>query len=190
MWGVICFILAVFIVGAINWIQEYNCIVALRNNCRKAFKDVEVQLRMRYDMIPMLVNCVKGYAEHEQKTLDAVVKARNAGLKAQGVEQCLKAARRMDRSLTKLFALKESYPRLKADKSFINLQVEIGVMECYIADARKLYNDAVRIYNDEVMSFPARIVANCHDFRPNAIDILPQAYHIDLNIPPEVDFRK
>lgn len=188
MWGAICCILGVIFFFVLEWIKEYNYLVALRNNCRKAFQDVEVQLRMRYDMIPMLVNCVKGYADHEQKTLDAVVKARNAGLRAKGVEQCFKAARRMDRSLTKLFALKESYPVLKADKSFINLQVEIGVMECYIAEARKVYNDAVRIYNNEVMSFPTRIIANYYGFRPNAIDIVPKEDRPTLRQPPKVEF--
>lgn len=172
----------------IFWISAYNTFIEMRNVCNNTFKDVEVQLRMRYDMIPMLVNCVKGYAAHETKTLQAVMRARNAGLNAEGVEECFKAARRMDRSLHNLYAVSERYPDLKADKGFQQLFASISVTEFYIAEARKAYNNAVRDYNDMVMQFPSRIVALRHNFQPNYTDVLPPENRAELNTPPKLEF--
>lgn len=178
--------LAAFLIH--SWIVIYNSLVESRNMCRNAFKNVEVQLRRRYDMIPQIVECVKGYAAHETKTLEAVVKARNAGLRARSEDECLRASDRAQRSLRKLFGLAESYPNLKSNKNFLMLQCSISEVEYQIACDRAAYNDAVRAYNDMVMRWPEKIVANRHGFKPNVIEITPKPVCDDLQRPPRVIF--
>lgn len=171
-----------------GWYSMYNAIIEALNWRRNAFKDVEVQLRRRYDMLPMLVECVKGYALYESKTMEAVIKARNSGIRAKTEEQTLRAADRTDRSLRKLFALSESYPKLRADKSFLSLQSTIALVEYDIACARSTYNEAARHYNNMVMSFPERIVASHHGFKPDCTDIIPPSERGELEKPPRIKF--
>lgn len=170
------------------WIGTYNSLVESRNWRRNCFKNVEVQLRRRYDLIPALVECVKGYSIHETKTLEAVVKARNAGLRAKTEDQCIKAAKRTDRSLKQLFGIVERYPDLKASKNFISLQCSIFEIEYDIACSRNAYNDSARNYNNMVMRWPDKIVAENYGFKPDCIDIIPETERDALQSPPKINF--
>jgi LemA protein len=144
---------------------SYNGLVSLRNKIENAWAQIDVQLRRRYDLIPNLVETVKGYASHERETLDAVVKARNAGISAAGPHDQAEAENQISGALRQLFALSEAYPDLKANQNFGQLQEELTGTEGRIAYARQFYNDTVYRYNTKIQSFPQNILANMFRFR-------------------------
>jgi LemA protein len=153
------------IAGLIFWaISIYNGLVAMRQRVGQAFADVDVQLKQRHDLIPNLVETVKGYATHERETLDAVVKARNAAIAAQGPAAQAAAENVLSGALRQLFALAEAYPDLKASANFQELQREISDVENKIAAARRFFNNAVQEYNTGIESFPAVLVAGSLGF--------------------------
>lgn len=157
-------ILAV-IVALIFWaISIYNGLVAMRQRVGQSFADIDVQLKQRHDLIPNLVETVKGYATHERETLDAVVKARNAAIAAQGPAAQGQAETVLSGALRQLFALSEAYPDLKANTNFQQLQSELADIENKIAAARRFFNNAVQEYNTGIESFPAVLVANSLGF--------------------------
>jgi LemA protein len=137
----------------------YNGLVALRQRVGQSFADVDVQLRQRHDLIPNLVETVKGYAAHERGTLDAVVKARNAAIAAQGPAAQGAAENMLSGALRQLFALAEAYPDLKANANFQQLQNELSDIENKIAAARRFFNNAVQEYNTGIQQFPAALFA-------------------------------
>jgi LemA protein len=145
-------------------IASYNGLVSLRNRIENAWAQIDVQLKRRYDLIPNLVETVKGYASHERETLDAVITARNAGISASGPAEQAQAENAITGALRQLFALSEAYPDLKANQNFSQLQEELTGTEGRIAYARQFYNDTVYRYNTKIQSFPSNILANVFSF--------------------------
>jgi LemA protein len=137
----------------------YNGLVAMRQRVNQAFADVDVQLKQRHDLVPNLVETVKGYASHERGTLEAVVQARNAAITAQGPAQMAQAENMLSGALRQLFALSEAYPDLKANQNFQQLQTELADLENKIAAARRFFNNAVQEYNTGIQQFPAVLLA-------------------------------
>jgi LemA protein len=159
-------VLAVIVVFVLWVIAIYNGLVSMRQRVNQAFADVDVQLRQRHDLIPNLVETVKGYAAHERGTLDEVVKARNAAVAAQGPEQKAAAENMLSGALRQLFALAEAYPDLKANANFQQLQAELTDIENKIAAARRFFNSAVQEYNTGIQRFPAALFAAALGFAP------------------------
>jgi LemA protein len=142
----------------------YNGLVSLRNRIENAWAQIDVQLKRRYDLIPNLVETVKGYASHEKETLDRVIQARNAGMGASGPQDQAQAENVLTGALKSVFALSEAYPDLKANTNFLQLQEELTGTEGRIAYARQFYNDTVYRYNTKIQSFPANVLANNFKF--------------------------
>jgi LemA protein len=184
------------IVVALFFISIYNRLVNLRNGVKNAFSQIDVQLTRRYDLIPNLVEAVKGYMKHERETLDAVINARNAavtGLKAAGanpsdpeaIRQLAGAEAALQGSLGKMFALAEAYPDLKANQNMMQFQEELASTENKVAFARQAFNDAVMTYNNGRENFPNNILAGMFNFNP--------AEHLEIEAPekreaPKVSF--
>ena len=161
---VVIILVVVLVLLALYVMVSYNGLVSLRNRIENAWAQIDVQLKRRYDLIPNLVETVKGYAAHERETLDAVITARNAGMNAQGPHDQAEAENQISGALKSLFALSEAYPDLKANQNFAQLQEELTGTEGRIAYARQFYNDTVYRYNTKVQSFPANILANMFRF--------------------------
>src|SRR5271166_6765899 len=159
-------VLIVIVVVAIWAVMIYNNLVAMSQRTNQAFADIDVQLRQRHDLIPNLVETVKGYAAHEAGTLEAVVKARNAAVAAQGPAQQAAAENMLSGALRQLFALAEAYPDLKANANFQQLQAELTDIENKIAAARRFFNNAVQEYNTAIQRFPAALFAASLSFAP------------------------
>ncbi len=159
-------VIAVIVVIVLWAISVYNGLVTMRQRVNEAFADVDVQLRQRHDLIPNLVETVKGYAAHERGTLDEVVKARNAAVAAQGPTQQAAAENMLSGALRQLFALSEAYPDLKANTEFQQLQAELADLENKIAAARRFFNSAVQEYNTSIQRFPAALFAGSFGFTP------------------------
>src|SRR3954468_7982332 len=148
------------IVAFVLWIIViYNQLVGMRQRVGQAFADIDVQLKQRHDLVPNLVETVKGYAAHERGTLDDVVKARNAAMTAQGPAQQAAAENQLSGALRQLFALSEAYPDLKANQNFQQLQTELADIENKIAASRRFFNNAVQEYNTGIQQFPAALFA-------------------------------
>lgn len=143
----------------------YNAMVVKRNRTRNAWHQIDVQLRRRYDLIPNLVETVKGYAAHERETLENVIAARNMGVNAQTVKDAAKANNMLTDTLKSLFAVAEAYPNLKANENFMALQEELRTTEEKIAFARQFYNDSVMDYNTTIEKFPAVLFAGMFGFK-------------------------
>ncbi len=145
-------------------IATYNRLVALRQNLKNAWSQIDVQLKRRYDLIPNLVNTVKGYAAHEKETLENVTKARTMAMQAGNVNEQAGAEDMLTGALKSLFAVAESYPELKADANFRQLQNELGNTEGQIASARQAYNQVVMNFNTAIQRFPTVLVAGMFGF--------------------------
>jgi LemA protein len=146
-------------------IVQYNGLVRLRNRIESAWSQIDVQLQRRYDLIPNLVETVKGYAGHEKAVLEGVTQARAQAIDAQGPAQQAQAENMITSALKSLFAVAEAYPDLKANQNFLALQEELSGTEGKIAYARQFYNDSVQSYNTKIQSFPSNVVANAFRFR-------------------------
>jgi LemA protein len=157
-------VLAILAAAALYVAFVYNGLVALRQRVNQAFADVDVQLKQRHDLIPNLVETVKGYASHERGTLEAVVQARNAAISAKGPEQVAAAENVLTGALRQLFALAEAYPDLKANANFQQLQAELSDIENKIAAARRFFNNAVQEYNTGIEQLPASLFASALGF--------------------------
>ena len=157
-------ILVVVVLLGLYAVISYNGLVGLRNRIENAWAQIDVQLTRRYDLIPNLVETVKGYASHERETLDAVIEARNAGMNAAGPHEQAEAENQITGALKSLFALSEAYPDLKANQNFAQLQEELTGTEGRIAYARQFYNDTVYRYNTKIQSFPANVLAGAFRF--------------------------
>ena len=158
-------VLGVIVVLVLWAITIYNGLVALRQRANQAFADIDVQLKQRHDLIPNLVETVKGYASHERGTLEAVVQARNAAIAAPGVEQKVAAENMLTGALRQLFALSEAYPDLKANTNFQQLQMELSDIENKLAASRRFFNNAVQEYNTGIEQFPAALFAATFGFQ-------------------------
>lgn len=147
-------------------ISMYNGLVRLRVQCDNAWSDIDVQTKRRYDLIPNLVETVKGYAGHEKGTLEAVVQARNSAMSAQGPAAKADAENMLTGALRQVFALAEAYPQLRAVESFTQLQNTLTSLEDTIQSARRYYNAVVRDLNTKIQVFPSNIIANMFNFKP------------------------
>jgi Uncharacterized conserved protein len=157
-------VLIVVAVLVIFFISSYNSLVALRNQSEEANAAIDAHLKQRYDLIPNLVETVKGYAKHEEGTLTAVIAARNAAMSATGFDEKQKAENALSGTLKTLFALSEAYPDLKANASFLNLQNQLQKIETDLLSARKYYNAVVKNLNNKIDMFPSNIVAKLSHF--------------------------
>jgi len=147
-------------------VMIYNGLVGLRNQVRNAWSQIDVQLKRRYDLIPNLVETVKGYAAHERETLERVIQARQRGIDASNVKEQQEAENMITGALRQLFALSEAYPNLKANENFLQLQEELASTENKIGFARQYYNDTVQRFNTRQEQFPANLVAGMMGFTP------------------------
>lgn len=147
------------------WILMYNSLVRMRNWVEESWAQIDVQLKRRHDLIPNLVETVKGYAKHEQETLNRVIEARSKMLSGQSRAEQMEASDAISSSLKTIFALGESYPELKANENFSKLQEQLEGTENKIAAARQIYNTTVRQYNTKLQTIPSSIVASVHGFK-------------------------
>ena len=159
-------LLIIIAVIAVVVIVMYNGLVKLRVQCDNAWSDIDVQLKRRYDLIPNLVETVKGYAAHEKGTLEGVVAARNTAMAAQGPAAKAQAETMLTSALRQVFALAEAYPLLRAVESFTQLQGTLNQLEDSIQNARRYYNAVVRDLNTKIAEFPSNLVANMFNFKP------------------------
>ena len=164
-WIILIIVLVLIILWAIS---VYNSLVVLRNRVKDQWAQIDVQLKRRFDLIPNLVETVKGYTKHESETLEAVIKARNTYVSATVPEEQMKADGELTKAISKLFALTESYPDLKANTNFQALQQELTETESKIAAARQFYNDTVMVYNNKVAMVPSNIIASLFKFNKEA----------------------
>jgi LemA protein len=180
------------VVGAVvlYFISIYNRLVALRESVDAAWSDISVQLKRRYDLIPALVEVVKGYRDYESETLENVIKARQMGVSANSIKEHEEANDMLTKSLGRLFALAESYPDLKANTNFTELQLEISHLEDTIQNARRYYNAIVRDYNTKIASFPDLLVANHFGFESREFFELDADEKRDVRDMPKIDFGK
>ena len=160
------FVLVIFVVLVLFIIGIYNSLVRLRVQCDNAWADIDVQLKRRYDLIPNVVETVKGYAAHEKGTFEAVISARNRAMTAQGPAAKGEAEGMLAGALRQLFALAEAYPQLRAVESFTQLQGTLAQIEDTIQNARRYYNAVVRDLNTKIQQFPSNIVAGMFHFTP------------------------
>lgn len=188
---VITWIIIGVIVLLVLWIiMIYNGLVAMRQRVNRAFSDIDVQTKQRHDLVPNLVETVKGYAGHERGTLEAVVQARNAAITAQagGVAAQAAAENALSGALRQLFALSEAYPDLKANQNFQQLQIELSDIENKIAAARRFFNNAVQEYNTGLEQFPAVLLAGPLGFaRKEFFDVGVEQRKV-IEQPPQVKF--
>ncbi len=161
---IIWILLALVVVLGLYVMVTYNGLVTLRNKIENAWAQIDVQLKRRYDLIPNLVETVKGYAAHERETLEAVIQARNMAMAASGPHDQAEAENMITGALKSVFALSEAYPDLKANQNFLNLQEELSGTEGRIAYARQYYNDSVVRYNTKIQTFPANTIASQFKF--------------------------
>lgn len=174
---VVWIVLAVVIALVLYVVSLYNRLVTLKNRVDNAWSQVTVQLKRRWDLIPNLVATVKGYAEHESKTLEAVIEARNAAshVSSGTVDQTAQAENVLTGALRQLFALSESYPDLKANQNFTSLQDELSATEDKISYARQFYNDTVMTFNTAIEVFPASMIASSLGFTSRTYFEIDQA---------------
>jgi LemA protein len=159
-------LLGIIAVLAIAIIAIYNGLVRLRIQCDNAWSDIDVQLKRRYDLIPNLVETVKGYAGHEKGTLEAVVNARNTAMTTQGPAAKAEAEGMLTAALRQVFALAEAYPQLRAVESFNQLQNTLNQLEDAVQNARRYYNAVVRDFNTKIAEFPSNLIAGMFNFKP------------------------
>jgi LemA protein len=159
-------LVVVILLLAIAVVVIYNRLVRLRNRSENSWAQVDVQLRRRYDLIPNLVEAVKGYASHERATFDEVTEARTRAQQTEGVEEQAKAENVLTAALGRLFAVAEAYPELRATENFQQLQAQLADVEQNVVISRQVYNDAVLSYDNALETVPTNIVAGMFNFRP------------------------
>ena len=162
MWIIIVVVLVLLVLYVVS---TYNGLVGARNKVHDQFSQIDVQLKRRFDLIPNLVEIVKGYAKHESETLESVIQARNNYASAKTDAEKVAAANEMSRGVMNIMALAESYPDLKANTNFVDLQNQLKEVEDKISYARQFYNDSVLMYNNKVEMIPSNIVASIFGFK-------------------------
>ena len=177
------------LVGLYVW-ATYNRLVGLRNRVSEAWSDIQVQMKRRYDLIPNLVETVKGYAGHERGTLESVIQARASAMANQGTpaQQGLSEGI-LTGALKSLFALSEDYPDLKANENFMQMQRDLSEIEEHIQRSRRFYNGSVREMNDAIGMFPSNIVAGMFGFKPGSFFELEPNERDAASQAPKVDFK-
>lgn len=180
--GVIVLLLIFWVIGI------YNNLVSLRNNRENAFANIEVQLKQRYDLIPNLVNTVKGYAEHEKGLLERITQARTAAMGATNLNDKIEAENALSNALAGLKVSVEAYPDLKANQNFMQLQSELADIENKLAAVRRFFNSATKELNTGVQSFPAVLFANMFGFHQEPMFEVPEEERAAVQKAPEVKF--
>ncbi|MCI5045552.1 MAG: LemA family protein [Aquisalinus sp.] len=186
--GTTLVLLGIVAVLAFIFIGIYNRIVMLNQRCDQAFADVDVQLKQRHDLVPNLVETVKGYASHEKETLEAVISARNSAVSANGPAAQGAAEGVLGAALGRLFALAEAYPELKANTNFLELQRELSDIENKIAAARRFFNNSVQEYNTQIQQIPGNFIAPMGNFETREFFEIPEASRAAVEKAPEVKF--
>ena len=158
-------ILVILVLVGFYVVSVYNSLVSLRNKVKDQFSQIDVELKRRFDLIPNLIETVKGYVKHEKETLEDVVKARNSYVTADNMSEQLKADGELSNAISKLFALSEAYPDLKANTNFMDLQNKLSEIEQKIVYARQFYNDSVLKLNNKIEMFPSNIIAKIFNFK-------------------------
>lgn len=159
-------IVIVVVVILVAWlVSMYNSLVKMRNNRENAFADIDVQLKQRHDLVPQLVETVKGYAAHEKETLERVINARNGAIGAKTIDEKIVAENALSSALSGLKITLEAYPDLKANQNFLQLQEEIADLENKLSSVRRYFNSATKEYNNAVETFPSNILAGMFGFR-------------------------
>jgi LemA protein len=188
---VVLIIVAVVVILLLVLVGMFNKLVRLRNRAENAWAQVDVQLRKRYDLIPNLVETVKGYAAHERQTFEAVTAARTAAQQAQGVAQQAQAENMLTAALGRLFAVAEAYPQLRATENFQELQAQLSDVEQNIAVSRQVYNDTVLSYDNALETVPTNVIASLFHFNPreyfqteDATRAVPQVSFADSSTAP------
>ncbi len=176
-------ILGIIVLAVVYLIFLYNRLVALRQTVNQSWSDISVQLKQRHDLVPNLVETVKGYATHEKSTFEAVVNARNAAVAAQGPAAQAQAENMLTGALRQLFALAEAYPDLKANQNFLQLQSELADLENKIAASRRFFNNAVQEYNTGIQQFPAVLIARNMGFQEREFFELDEAERVAASSP-------
>ena len=175
-------IIAVVVLLGLIYVTQYNGLVKLRNKAEAGFAQIDVQLKRRADLIPNLIETVKGYAQHESSVLEAVIHARNKYTTANSVAEKIDSANEITGALNKLFALGEAYPDLKANQNFLELQTALRDTEDKIAYARQFYNDDVKQYKNKIEMFPSNIVAGIGGFKPMPYYEISDADRENVNV--------
>ena len=158
-------ILVIVVLIALWLVGVYNSLIKLRNKVRNQFSQIDIQLKKRFDLIPNLVETVKGYAKHEKETFESVIAARNGYANAKTDDEKIESAGELTKCVSRLLAVAENYPELKADSQFLNLQNQLKDIEDKISYARQFYNDAVMVYNNKIQVIPSNIVAAICGFK-------------------------
>jgi len=181
-------VVVVIVLIASYLVMIYNRLVSLRQVTGQAWSDVSVQLKQRHDLVPNLVETVKGYAAHERGTLEAVTQARNAAVAASSPQAQAQAENMLTGALRQLFALSEAYPDLKASQNFQQLQGDLSDLENKIAASRRFFNNAVQEYNSSIQQFPAVLVAGSLGFQPKTFFDVDESERAAVNTAPQVKF--
>lgn len=179
--AIVVVVVLLIVIIAAWWISTRNKFVRLEVSCDESLSGIDVYLKKRYDLIPNLVETVKGYAKHESETLENVIKARNAAMTATG-DAKVQAENQLSGTLKTLFALSEAYPDLKADSQFINLQNQLQSVETDLSQARKYYNGTVKKYNTEIRLFPGSIVAGSMRLEQRAFFEVDEAERANVKV--------
>ena len=161
---VIAIIIAVIVIIGAWLVGIYNGFVKAKNNCEESYSTMDVYLKKRYDLVPNLVETVKGYAKHESETFEKIVKARSMIGSASTVEERAEGENQLTGALKSLFAVAEAYPELQANQNFMDLQGQLQTLESEIAESRKYYNATVKTYNNKVEMFPSNLIATVFHF--------------------------
>ena len=182
---IVTIIVVIIVILVVDTIAMYNSFIKLRNNCEEAFSTMDVYMKKRFDLIPNLVETVKGYAAHEKETLEKVIAARNSIQSATTVEEKMARENVLQGTLKSLFAVAEAYPDLKANTNFLDLQDQLKSVEEDIANSRKYYNAVVRLYNNKVQVFPNNIFSKILGFKREdmfeAKESERESIQVDLN---------
>ncbi|MBX7137871.1 MAG: LemA family protein [Oligoflexia bacterium] len=188
--GIGTVLLLIVAAGVLGTVGLYNGLIRKRVETENAWSQIDVQLKRRHDLIPNLVETVKGYAGHESKTLEAVISARNHAVTASAADPATRIAAEnaLSGTLKSLFALSESYPDLKANQNFLALQEELSSTENRIGFSRQHYNDSVGVYNAAIQSFPANLLAGSFNFKPATFYQLAEAEKQAVQEAPRVSF--
>ena len=181
-------VLGAIVVIGLFLVATYNRLVALGQRCGQAFADIDVQLKLRHDLVPNLVETVKGYASHEKETLENVISARNRAVSASGPADQGQAESMLGAALGRLFALAEAYPDLKANTNFQELQRELADIENKIAAARRFFNNAVQEFNTGIQQIPANFIAGPAGFKQREFFEIAEANREAVETAPKVAF--
>ena len=180
----ILIIVGIIVLLGIIFASMYNSLVRLRNNRENAFADIDVQLKQRHDLIPQLVDTVKGYAAHEKDTLERVIQARNGAVSAKTIDE----KNQLSSALSGLKITLEAYPDLKANQNFLQLQEEVSDVENKLAAVRRYFNSATKEYNNAVQTFPSNIIAGMAGFRREIMFDLGTNERANLEQAPKISF--